>query len=80
MLPPVTTIVDDVIGAWHTSVFPDGLYQVRIHAINSAQESFYYVLAPIAINNDGKMINREPVEVIENTALMEASRRNSGRR
>ena len=72
VLPPVTTIVDDVIGAWHTSVFPDGLYQVRIHAINSAQESFYYVLAPIAINNDGEMINSEPVEVIENTAMMEA--------
>ena len=72
VLPPVTTIVDDVIGAWHTSVFPDGLYQVRIHAINSAQESFYYVLAPIAINNDGDMINNEPVEVIENTTMMEA--------
>ena len=72
VLPPVTTIVDDVIGTWHTSVFPDGLYQVRLHAINSAQESFYYVLAPIAINNDGKMINSEPVELIENTATMEA--------
>ena len=73
VLPPVTTIVDGEIGAWHTAVFPDGLYQVRLHAINSAQENFYYVLAPIAINNDGGTMNSVPVQVIENTAMTETA-------
>ncbi len=69
VLPPMAAIVDGEIGAWHTAVFPDGLYQVRLHAINSAQENFYYVLAPIAINNDGQTMNSVPVQVIENTAM-----------
>ena len=73
VLPPASTIVDGDIGIWHTAVFPDGLYQVRLHATNSAQESFYYALAPIAINNDGGTSNSEPVQVIQNSAMVESS-------
>ncbi len=73
VLPPMATIVDGEIGAWHTAVFPDGLYQVRLHAINSAQENFYYVLGPIAINNDGQTMNSVPVQVIEYTAMAETT-------
>ncbi len=73
VLPPASTIGDGDIGIWHTAVFPDGLYQVRLHAINSAQESFYYALAPIAINNDGGTSNSEPVQVIQNSAMVESS-------
>ncbi len=69
VLPPTATLVDGLIGAWNTSVFPDGLYQLRLHAINSAQESFYYVLAPIAINNDGSTMNDMAVQVIANSAI-----------
>ncbi len=73
VLPTAPTIVDGAIGLWHTAVFPDGLYQVRLHAINSAQESFYYALAPIAINNDGGIGNSEPVQVIQNSAMGETA-------
>ena len=64
VLPPAPTAVDEVFGVWHTTVFPDGLYQVRLHAINSGGEHFYYALAPIAINNDGATGNSEAVAVI----------------
>ena len=76
VLPPTTTIVDGVIGAWHTSVFPDGLYQLRLHAINGAQESFYYVLAPIAVNNDGTAATTEAVRVIASSVAIDAEAAN----
>lgn len=69
VLPPTATVVDGLIGAWQTAVFPDGIYQLRLHAINSAQESFYYALAPIAISNDGPVSIDQPVQVIVNTAM-----------
>ena len=60
----MTPVVDGALGTWNTSVLNDGFYQVRLHAVNSAQESLYYVLAPIAVNNDGDTINTEPVQVV----------------
>ena len=70
VLPPSASVVNDVFGAWHTSVFPDGLYQLRLHAITNARESFYVVLAPIAVTNDGTVSSSEPVQVIA-SKLME---------
>jgi hypothetical protein len=67
---PVTSfqmspVLDDLLGTWNTSRFTDGFYQLRLHAVNSANESFHYVLAPILVNNnDGDLVNLEPVEVI----------------
>ena len=72
VLPPVNTLVNGAIGAWHTSISLDGLYQLRLHAINSEGDSFFYVIAPIAINNDGTMTNNEPVQVIDYTAATPA--------
>ena len=53
---PVTSfvmapVIDGALGSWNTGRFPDGFYQLRLHALNSASESFHYVLAPILINN-----------------------------
>ena len=47
---PVTSfqmspVVNDVLGAWNTTIITDGFYQLRLHAVNSANESFHYVLA-----------------------------------
>ncbi|MCY3867028.1 MAG: hypothetical protein OXG68_16435 [Chloroflexi bacterium] len=66
---PVTSyvmspVVDDVLGSWNTARFADGFYQLRLHALNSANESFHYALAPILINNEGDLVNLEPVEVV----------------
>ena len=72
VLPPVNTLVDGAIGTWHTSISLDGLYQLRLHAINSEGDSFFYVIAPIAINNDGTITNNEPVQVIDYTAATPA--------
>ena len=68
VLPPTASVVNDVIGTWHTSIFPDGLYQLRLHAINDARESFYYVLAPIAVNNDGTVTIDGPVQAMSTIA------------
>ncbi len=67
---PVTSfvmspVVDGPLGSWNTGRFPDGFYQLRLHALNSANESFYYALAPILINNNNSdLVNLEPVEVV----------------
>lgn len=66
---PVTSfvmspVVDGLLGSWNTTRFADGFYQLRLHALNSANESFHYALAPILINNAGDLVNLEPVEVV----------------
>ena len=69
----MTPIVDDVLGRWRTSQFADGFYQLRLHAVNSEQESFHYVLAPILINNnDGELVNLEPVEAVAMPGMAQA--------
>ncbi len=57
-------VIDGSLGDWNTSVFTDGFYQVRLHAVDGAQESHYYTLGPILVNNDGALVNEERVEVI----------------
>ena len=67
---PVTSflmsqVVDGPLGSWNTTRFPDGFYQLRLHALNSANESFHYALAPILINNNNSdLVNLEPVEIV----------------
>lgn len=50
-LPQSTPVVDGALGIWDTALFPDGFYQLRLHAVNSSRESFYYFVMPIAIDN-----------------------------
>ena len=70
----MTPIVDDVLGRWNTGRFPDGFYQLRLHVMNSANESFHYALAPILINNNqSELVNLEPVEVLAMPSLSAAS-------
>ena len=80
---PVTSfvmspVVDDVLGSWNTGRFADGFYQLRLHALNSANESFHYALAPILINNhNSELVNLEPVEVVAMPGMVSASGRPS---
>ncbi len=69
----MTPATDDVLGKWNSTRFPDGFYQLRLHAVNSANESFHYVLAPILINNDGELVNLEAVQVIAMPGMAQAS-------
>ena len=77
---PVTSfvlspVVDEALGKWNTSRFPDGFYQLRLHALNSANESFHYALAPILINNNkSDLVNLEPVEVVAMPGMEPAGR------
>ena len=57
-----TPVVDGVLGNWNTTMQADGFYQIRLHVVNAAQESLYYGLAPILVNNNNSdLINLEPV-------------------
>lgn len=61
----MTPVIDGALGSWNTSRFADGFYQLRLHAVNSANESVYLALAPILINNhNSDLVNLEPVQVI----------------
>ena len=61
-------VVNGSLGSWNTSAFSDGFYQLRLHAVNTAKESVYYVLGPIAVNNDGGTTSPYAVRVIEMAA------------
>lgn len=63
--PQIKPVLDGRLGAWNTEVFTDGFYQLRLHAVNGAQESLVYALAPILVNNDGRLANSELVQVID---------------
>lgn len=65
VLPQFVPVVNGAIGTWDTTVFPDGIYQVRLHAVDDTQASHFYALAPIAINNGGTISNTESVAVID---------------
>jgi hypothetical protein len=59
-----TPVEDGVLGEWDTTLFPDGLYQLRIHILIVTSESLFYTLAPIAIANNGSVDAADEVEVI----------------
>ena len=70
----MSPVVDDVLGQWNTERFSDGFYQLRLHALNSANERFHYALAPILINNNrSDLVNLEPVEVVAMPGMAAAS-------
>ena len=52
-LPQPGPVVNGNLGSWDTTLFPDGFYQIRLHALSAGRESFYYVVAPLAIQNEG---------------------------
>ena len=53
LMPQMTPVADGAIGSWDTTIFSDGFYQLRLHAVTSSKESFFYVVAPLAIKNEG---------------------------
>lgn len=61
---------DGVLGEWNTAVFPDGIYQLRIHVVLVSGESAYYTIAPIALNNEGDTLSSAPVMPIETPGLV----------
>ena len=66
----MSPVVAGPLGSWNTSRFPDGFYQLRLHALNNANESFHYALAPILINNNNSdFVNLEPVAAIAGPSL-----------
>ena len=65
VLPQFVPIINGTIGVWDTTSFADGLYQLRLHVVDSNRQSHFYALAPIAVNNGGTISNTEPVQVIE---------------
>lgn len=65
ILPQFNFVTNGNLGTWDTTSFDDGIYQLRLHVVNADSESFYYVLAPIAVNNGGTVTNTEQVGVLE---------------
>ena len=63
--PSFAPVIDADLGKWNTGILADGFYQLRLHAVDSAQESHFYTLGPILVNNNrSDLVNLEPVEPI----------------
>jgi len=67
IIPQMQPVIDDHLGTWNTKIIADGVYQLRLHAVNSAQESVYYAVGPIAVANE------QPIALSESVAVIEAS-------
>jgi hypothetical protein len=63
-LPAPAPVVAADLGTWNTTVFADGIYQLRLHVILSSGESIFYTIAPLAVNNQGRTFSAAPVSVI----------------
>ncbi len=60
--PSFVPVVDDSLGTWNTTILPDGFYQLRLHAVDSAGESHFYTLGPLLVNNNqSDLVNIDPV-------------------
>jgi hypothetical protein len=66
VLPQFAPVVDAALGTgtWDTTKFTDGLYQLRVHAVNQNNDSLFYTVGPIAVNNGGAIANTEQVAVL----------------
>lgn len=73
VLPQFVPVINGAIGTWDTTTFPDGIYQLRLHVVDSNRQSHFYALAPIAVNNGGAVTNPDPVLVIEIPVEVEAA-------
>ncbi len=68
---PVTSlqfgsVLNGSLGNWNTRILTDGFYQLRLHVVDGAQNSHFYTLGPILVKNDeGALVNIEPVQIIE---------------
>lgn len=51
-LPSNQPVTDDVLASWDTTVFADGLYQLRLHVRLQDGERVYRVVRPVRIIND----------------------------
>jgi hypothetical protein len=69
-LPAGQPVDDAKLGDWNTPIFPDGIYQLRIHVVLVSGESAFYTIAPIAINNAGGALSSAPVTAIETPGLV----------
>lgn len=70
VLPQFAPVVDGALGSWDTTTFPDGIYQVRLHAVNQNKDSRFYAVAPIAVNNGGTVSNTEQVARLDMTDVV----------
>jgi hypothetical protein len=50
-LPTNTPVTGGVLATWDTTLYPDGLYQLRLHVQLQSGESVYYVVRPLRIAN-----------------------------
>ena len=48
-----TPVVEGMLGQWDTTVFADGVYQLRLRVILNSGEAIFDVVAPITIDNSG---------------------------
>jgi hypothetical protein len=51
-LPSPNPVVDDVLATWDTTVFPDGLYQLRLRVQLTSGETEFVVVRPLRIANN----------------------------
>lgn len=70
VLPQFVPVTAGAIGTWDTTRVADGIYQVRLHAVDANQNSFFYAVAPIAVNNGGTVTHTAQVQVLEMAAVI----------
>lgn len=52
ILPSSAPVIDDVLGVWDTTIWPDGLYEIRLTVNTSAGEPIVYTVSPLRVENE----------------------------
>lgn len=71
VLPQFVAVENGTLGTWDTTKVTDGIYQLRLHVVDASQTSYFYVIAPIGVNNGGTITNNQRVEVISAPVIVE---------
>ena len=68
-LPRLLPVTDDVLGAWNTVSYRDGLYEARLVVLTSDGEPAYYRVSPLRVENSPPefVAEQQVVEVIAPT-------------
>ena len=63
ILPSSAPVLDDVLGVWDTTIWPDGLYELRLTVNVSSGDPVVHTVSPLRVENEPPPFAQPPVDV-----------------
>jgi hypothetical protein len=62
ILPSSSPVADDVLGVWDTTIWPDGLYELRLTVNVASGEPVTHTVSPLRVENEPPPFAQPPVD------------------